>query len=50
MNLVDSVHGRVDPTTIPVLDAKAAAEGRPTTPIYKVMLREKEKRILSDKK
>lgn len=45
MNLVDSVHGRVDPTTLPVLDAKAAAEGRPTTPIYKMINRDKLKKI-----
>ena len=45
MNLVDSVHGRVDPTTIPMLDAKAAAEEKPTTPIYKMIKRDKLKKV-----
>lgn len=39
MNLVDSVHGRVDPSQLPELDALAAKEGRPTTPMYQAMLR-----------
>jgi hypothetical protein len=45
MNLIDSIHGRVDPTTIPMLDAKAAAEGRPTTPIYKIIKQDKIKKV-----
>lgn len=39
MNLVDSVHGRVDPCKLPELDAKAHREGRPTTPIFQASLR-----------
>jgi hypothetical protein len=45
MNLVDSIHGRVDPTILPLLDAKAAAEGRPTTPIYQMLKRDKLKKV-----
>ena len=41
MNLVDSIHGRVDPTRLPALDAAAAAAGRPTTPAYKQQERRK---------
>jgi len=50
MNLVDSVHGRVDPCRLPELDAAAAKEGRPTTPIYQAMLRWKEQQQAAKKK
>ena len=45
MNLVDSVHGRVDPTTIALLDARAAAKNLPTSPLYKMIKRDKLKKV-----